>query len=97
MAASDPAAPDDVRLTGRVQARFDDLVAGSALAFPGADRVLVAREPADVVPVLAEVERTTAAGDLKFVWPGPDIFSLRGRGRRPFPAGLEAPGRGGRA
>lgn len=60
MAESDPG------LTGRVHGRFDDLVAGSALAFPGADRVLVAREPADVVPLLAEVERVTAAGAWAF-------------------------------
>ncbi|MBN1093022.1 aminodeoxychorismate synthase component I [Blastococcus sp. TML/M2B] len=46
--------------------RFDDLVAGTALAFPGADRVLVAREAAEVVPVLAEVERATAAGAWAF-------------------------------
>ncbi len=46
--------------------RFDDLVTGSALAFPGADRVLVAREPTEVVPVLAEVERATAAGAWAF-------------------------------
>ncbi len=60
MAASDPA------LTGPVHGRFDDLVAGSALAFPHAERVLVAREPADVVPLLAEVERATAAGAWAF-------------------------------
>ncbi|MDT0275289.1 aminodeoxychorismate synthase component I [Blastococcus goldschmidtiae] len=60
MAASDPG------LTGRVHGRFDDLATGSALAFPGADRVLVAREPADVVPLLAEVERATAAGAWAF-------------------------------
>jgi para-aminobenzoate synthetase/4-amino-4-deoxychorismate lyase len=60
VAASDPG------LTGGVHGRFDDLVAGSALAFPRADRVLVAREPADVVPVLAEVERATAEGAWAF-------------------------------
>ncbi len=46
--------------------RFDDLLTGSALTFPGASRVLVAREPADVVPVLAEVERATAGGEWAF-------------------------------
>jgi len=70
VAASDPAlgdpARDDAGLSGPVHGRFDDLVAGSALAFPGADRVLVARQPADVVPVLAEVERATAAGAWAF-------------------------------
>ena len=65
MAGSDPA-PSDPGLSGPVHGRFDDLVAGSALAFPEADRVLVAREPADVVPVLAEVERATAAGAWAF-------------------------------
>jgi para-aminobenzoate synthetase/4-amino-4-deoxychorismate lyase len=49
-----------------VHGRFDDLVAGSALAFSRTDRVLVAREPADVAPVLAEVERATAAGAWAF-------------------------------
>ena len=65
MAGSDPA-PSDPGLSGPVHGRFDDLVAGSALVFPEADRVLVAREPADVVPVLAEVERATAAGAWAF-------------------------------
>ncbi len=70
MAGSDPApntpVPGDPGLSGPVHGRFDDLVAGSALAFPRAHRVLVAREPADVVPVLAEVERATAAGAWGF-------------------------------
>ncbi len=60
MAVSDP------EPTGRVHGRFDDLLAGSALAFPSADRVLVARDPADVVPLLAEVERATAGGAWAF-------------------------------
>ncbi len=60
MAASDPG------LTGAVHGRFDDLAAGSALAFPAASRVLVAREPADVVGVLAEVERATTTGAWAF-------------------------------
>ncbi len=60
MAASDPG------LTGRVHGRFDDLVAGTALAFPRADRVLVARGPADVVPLLTEVARATADGAWAF-------------------------------
>ncbi|MGY1755220.1 aminodeoxychorismate synthase component I [Blastococcus sp. SYSU D01042] len=64
MAASDPG------LTGAVHGRFDDLVAGSALAFPSADRVLVAREPADVVPLLAEVERATTDGAWAFGYLG---------------------------
>ncbi|SDE99317.1 para-aminobenzoate synthetase / 4-amino-4-deoxychorismate lyase [Blastococcus aurantiacus] len=65
MAASDPAL-NDSGLGGPVHGRFDDLAAGTALAFPRADRVLVARETADVVPVLAEVERATAAGAWAF-------------------------------
>lgn len=60
MAASDPG------LTAPVHGRFDDLAAGTALAFPRAERVLVAREPAEVVPVLAEVERATAGGAWAF-------------------------------
>ena len=64
MAASDPG------LTTAVHGRFDDLAAGTALAFPRADRILVAREPADVVPVLAEVERATAAGAWAFGYVG---------------------------
>jgi para-aminobenzoate synthetase/4-amino-4-deoxychorismate lyase len=55
-------AESDTGLTTAVHGRFDDLAAGTALAFPRAHRVLVAREPADVVPVLAEVERATTAG-----------------------------------
>ncbi|WP_249932969.1 aminodeoxychorismate synthase component I, partial [Blastococcus sp. CCUG 61487] len=39
---------------------------GTALAFPATSRALVAREPADVVPVLAEVERATAGGAWAF-------------------------------
>jgi para-aminobenzoate synthetase/4-amino-4-deoxychorismate lyase len=56
----------DPVLTGSVHGRFDDLAAGSALAFPATDRVLVAREPADVVPLLAEVERATSQGAWAF-------------------------------
>jgi para-aminobenzoate synthetase / 4-amino-4-deoxychorismate lyase len=47
-------------------ARFDDLPAGTALAFRDACRVLTASEPAEVVPVLAEVERATADGCWAF-------------------------------
>jgi para-aminobenzoate synthetase/4-amino-4-deoxychorismate lyase len=47
-------------------ARFDDLVAGSALRCPPPQRVLVATGRDDVVPVLAEVERETAAGNWAF-------------------------------
>ncbi len=65
MAASDPAL-DSSALTDRVHGRFDDLLAGSALVFPRADRVLVAREPDEVVPLLAEVERATAGGAWAF-------------------------------
>jgi para-aminobenzoate synthetase/4-amino-4-deoxychorismate lyase len=46
--------------------RFDDLVRGTALRFDQPFRVLAASEPADVVPVLAEVERATAAGSWAF-------------------------------
>jgi para-aminobenzoate synthetase/4-amino-4-deoxychorismate lyase len=51
---------------GRPWARFDDLRAGTALRCPPPFRVLTARTPADVVPVLAEVERATAAGHWAF-------------------------------
>jgi para-aminobenzoate synthetase / 4-amino-4-deoxychorismate lyase len=47
-------------------ARFDDLVAGRAMVFPPPHRVLAAARPDEVVPVLAEVERATAAGDWAF-------------------------------
>ena len=43
-------------------ARFDDTVAGTALVFPAPDRVVIARRADQVVPVLEEVERATAAG-----------------------------------
>ena len=51
---------------GRPWARFDDLRAGTALRCPPPFRVLEARTPGDVVPVLAEVERATAAGHWAF-------------------------------
>ena len=47
-------------------ARFDDLIAGRAVACPPAHRVLVAERPGEVAAVLAEVERATAAGDWAF-------------------------------
>lgn len=49
-----------------MHARFDDLVAGSAIRFPAAEQVLVAREPGEVPAVLDEVERRTAAGAWAF-------------------------------
>ena len=45
-----------------VGARLDDLTGGTALSFGPARRVLTADSPADVVPLLAEVERATAEG-----------------------------------
>ncbi|MGY1693949.1 aminodeoxychorismate synthase component I [Geodermatophilus sp. SYSU D00814] len=50
----------------RLQGRFDDVAGGTARSFPGTSRVLVATTPADVVPVLAEVDRATAAGCWAF-------------------------------
>lgn len=47
-------------------ARFDDLRSGIGLRCPPAYRVLVARRPDEVVPVLAEVERATGAGAWAF-------------------------------
>jgi len=47
-------------------ARFDDLTRGTALRCPPPRRVVVASSPAEVVPVLAEVERATAAGEWAF-------------------------------
>jgi para-aminobenzoate synthetase/4-amino-4-deoxychorismate lyase len=49
-----------------VWARFDDLPAGTALEFRDPLRVLTAAEPAEVAPVLAEVERATADGCWAF-------------------------------
>jgi para-aminobenzoate synthetase/4-amino-4-deoxychorismate lyase len=49
-------------VTPLLGARFDDLVAGRALAFPRTHHVLIADRPEDVVPVLAEVERATRDG-----------------------------------
>lgn len=43
-------------------ARFDDLRAGTALLCPPPSRVLIAATPADVAPVLAEVDRATRRG-----------------------------------
>ncbi|HWD05435.1 MAG TPA: aminodeoxychorismate synthase component I [Amycolatopsis sp.] len=45
-----------------VSARFDDLRAGAAVAFPGFAYDLVAWRPSEVEPVLAELERATARG-----------------------------------
>ena len=45
-----------------VGARLDDLIGGTALSFGPPRRVLTADSPADVVPLLAEVERATAEG-----------------------------------
>ncbi len=47
-------------------ARFDDLRAGTAIAFPAVRRTLVARRADDVVAVLQEVERATLAGSWAF-------------------------------
>jgi para-aminobenzoate synthetase/4-amino-4-deoxychorismate lyase len=49
-----------------VWARFDDVAAGTALVFRDPVRVLTATDPADVVTVLAEVERATADGCWAF-------------------------------
>ena len=49
-----------------MKGRFDDVARGSALAFDDPFRVLVAREPADVAPLLEEVDRATAAGCWAF-------------------------------
>jgi para-aminobenzoate synthetase/4-amino-4-deoxychorismate lyase len=46
--------------------RFDDLVAGTALAFERPSRLLTADTPDDVVPVLAEVDRATRDGCWAF-------------------------------
>jgi para-aminobenzoate synthetase/4-amino-4-deoxychorismate lyase len=46
--------------------RFDDLRAGTALAFERPFRLLTATDPADVVPVLAEVDRATRRGCWAF-------------------------------
>ncbi|GAB3569274.1 hypothetical protein GCM10027445_20820 [Amycolatopsis endophytica] len=45
-----------------ISARFDDLHAGVAVAFPEFAYDLVAQRPSEVGPVLAEVERATARG-----------------------------------
>jgi para-aminobenzoate synthetase/4-amino-4-deoxychorismate lyase len=59
-----------VSASGTPWARFDDLRAGTALRCPPPFRVLVASTPADVVPVLTEVERATAAGHWAFGYVG---------------------------
>jgi para-aminobenzoate synthetase/4-amino-4-deoxychorismate lyase len=51
-------------------ARFDDLRAGTALRCPPPFQVLTARTPEDVVPLLADVERATAAGHWAFGYVG---------------------------
>ena len=49
-------------MSGGPWARFDDLRAGRAFAFPVVRRMLVAERAEDVVAVLQEVERATNAG-----------------------------------
>lgn len=49
-----------------VWGRFDDLLSGAAMSFSSPFRVLSALEPADVVPVLAEVDRATRRGCWAF-------------------------------
>jgi para-aminobenzoate synthetase/4-amino-4-deoxychorismate lyase len=53
-------------VTGPAGARFDDLTDGTAMSFGPPLRVLTADHPADVVPLLAEVERATAEGCWAF-------------------------------
>lgn len=53
---------DDGAVEQGTWARFDDLVAGTALAFDPPVAVVVARTPAEVGPTLREVEAHTAAG-----------------------------------
>jgi para-aminobenzoate synthetase/4-amino-4-deoxychorismate lyase len=53
-----------------VNGRFDDVARGSALAFDDPFRVLVAREAAEVAPLLEEVDRATAAGCWAFGYVG---------------------------
>ena len=73
-----------------IRGRFDDLRGGTALAFDRPFRVLSAHRPADVLPVLAEVERATEAGCWAFGYVGyeaaagldPDVVP------RPGPDGL---------
>ena len=47
-------------------ARFDDLVAGTAVRCPPPHQILTAHHPEQVVPVLAEVDRATSAGNWAF-------------------------------
>jgi para-aminobenzoate synthetase / 4-amino-4-deoxychorismate lyase len=55
--------------------RFDDLVAGRGLLCPPPCRVLVAWQAAEVVPVLAEVERATQRGCWAFGYVGYEAAS----------------------
>ena len=62
VAASDPAAPDDVRLTGRVQARFDDLVASVGnTPLVGLPRL----SPSPDVRLWAKLEDRNPTGSIK--------------------------------
>lgn len=55
---------------GSESGRFDDLIRGTALAFSDPVRVLMARTPDEVVPVLAAVDRATRAGCWAFGYVG---------------------------
>src|SRR5438309_1114278 len=54
------------RKTDVVSARFDDLIAGEALAFGPPKRVLSTRSPGEMAALLAQVERATAGGDWAY-------------------------------
>lgn len=53
-------------IADRPVARFDDLRAGTAIAWPQLDGVLVAHRDEDVAPLLAEVDELTRAGRWAF-------------------------------
>ena len=70
---------------GPVWGRFDDLAAGTALAFEAPSRVLTAMAASDVVPVLAEVERATARGCWAFGYVGYEAAAGLDPRRSPAP------------
>lgn len=50
----------------RIWGRFDDVLGGTAMSFDQPFRLLIARTPEEVVPVLAEVDRETRSGCWAF-------------------------------
>lgn len=66
-------------------ARFDDMITGSALLCSDPTDILLAERPADVVPVLADVQRAVDAGRWAFGYVSYEAAAGLGTGLRVHP------------